>query len=126
MSPSRVGVVGSGVTGTRVVAQLASLGGTSLSVADTNRLKAQQLTALYRNDGVSVDVAEPDEMLQCSVVILACAKPHVALAKRFIQAGIHVVSLSDDLGDTMQLLQLDELARSSNATLVVGDRKSVV
>ena len=120
MSPSRVGVVGSGVTGTRVVAQLASLGGTSLSVADTNRLKAQQLTALYRNDGVSVDVAEPDEMVQCSVVILACAKPHVALAKRFIQAGIHVVSMSDDLGDTMQLLQLDELARSSSATLVVG------
>jgi len=120
VSPTRIGVVGSGVTGTRVVAQLVTLGDTRIAVTDSNRLKAQQLAALYRNDGVDVDVVDETELTQCSVVVLACAKPHVTLTKRFLGTGIHVVSMSDDLGETMQLLQLHETAHQNNATLVVG------
>ena len=117
---NRIGVVGCGVTGSRVVGQLVALGCSSILVTDANRLKAQQLAALYRSDDVSVEVVEPDEVAQCSVVVLACAKPHVALADRLLVQGVHVVSMSDDLGDTMQLLQLDEAAKRSASTLVVG------
>lgn len=68
---------------------------------------------------MSVEEAEFDEMFQCSVVVLVCAKPHVSLVKRFVQAGIHVVSISDGLGDTMKLLQLHEESRRNNSTLIV-------
>ena len=120
MGPIRVGVVGCGVTGTRVVAQLVLLGGTRIVVSDTNPLKAQQLAARYRNNDVSVDLVQDTELSQCEVVVLACAKPHVSLATQFLKSGTHVVSMSDDLGDTMKLLELDALSRSANATLVVG------
>ncbi|NDA78101.1 MAG: hypothetical protein EBY07_09950 [Actinobacteria bacterium] len=114
---NRIGVVGCGVTGSRVVGQLVALGCSSILVTDINRLKAQQLAALYRSDGVSVEVVDPEEVAQCSVVVLACAKPHVALADRLLVQGVHVVSMSDDLGDTMQLLRLDEAAKRSASTL---------
>ena len=117
---NRIGVVGCGVTGSRVVGQLVVLGCSSILVTDINRLKAQQLAALYRSDDVSVEVVEPDEVAQCSVVVLACAKPHVPLANGLLEQRVHVVSMSDDLGDTMQLLQLDEAAKRSASTLVVG------
>ncbi len=117
---NRVGVVGCGVTGSRVVGQLVALGCSSILVTDINRLKAQQLVALYRSDGVTVEVGDPKEVAQCHVVVLACAKPHCALANQLLEQGVHVVSMSDDLGDTMQLLQLDEAAKRSASTLVVG------
>ena len=120
MTPVRIGVVGSGVTGTRVVAQLVTLTGSTIAVTDSNLLKAQQLASLYRKDGVAIEVVDDHELSQSKVVVLACLKPHVALTKRLLGFGVNVVSMSDDLGDTMQLLQLHDEARRNNSTLVVG------
>ena len=102
MNPIRIGVVGSGVTGTRVVAQLVTLTGSTIAVTDSNLLKAQQLASLYRKDGVAIEVVDDHELTQSKVVVLACLKPHVALTKRLLGVGVNVVSMSDDLGDTMQ------------------------
>ena len=116
----RIGVVGAGVTGSRVIAHLLTLGQTVLSVTDINRVKAQQIASLYRSVDRSVDVVDVSELSQSNVVILACAKPHVSLTRSLVEAGTHVVSLSDDFSDTMKLLELHDLAVSRESTLVVG------
>ena len=116
----RIGVLGAGVTGSRVVAHLLTLGSTTLSVSSTSRAKAQQLASLYRTADHTIDVVELSELSQCNVVVLACAKPHFSVVSSLIQVGVSVVSLSDDLSDTMKLLDLHDLAVSREATLVVG------
>lgn len=120
MSRTRIGIVGAGVTGSKVIAQLLSLGEQTLSVFDTNRAKAQQLCSLYRASNQFVEAVDQSEVSQCQVVILACAKPHVSIARSLIDTGVNIVSLSDDLGDTMELLTLHELAVSTGSILVIG------
>ena len=119
MTP-RIGVVGSGVTGSRVVAQLLALGHNVLSISDTNRAKAHQLASLYRSTECTINVVDFSELSQCGVVILACAKPHAPMTKSFLEMGVNVVSLSDDLSDTMKLVNLHDFARMHETTLVVG------
>lgn len=120
LSSASIGVLGAGVTSSRIVAQLLSLGHQSLSIADASRAKAQQLVSLYRSGGYQLDVVDSSELSQCGVVVLACAKPHAPIATDLITAGVHIVSLSDDLNDTMQLLELHDLASSHASTVVVG------
>lgn len=119
-SPPRIGVVGAGVTGSRVVSHLLMLGNSTLSVTDSNRTKAQQLAGLYQSANRTLDVVDQSDLVQCKVVVLACGKPHVPLAKLLIEAGVNVVSLSDDLSDTVKLLDLHNLALARKTTLVVG------
>lgn len=118
--PTRIGVVGAGVTGSRAVAHLVMLGHTALFVNDTCPAKAQRLASLYRTSGHTIEVVNKSALSQCEIVILACAKPHVSIAKSLIHDRINVVSLSDDLSDTMGLLDMHDLAVSREATLVVG------
>ena len=54
------------------------------------------------------------------IVLLASPAPHAPLAERLVSAGTHVVSVSDDLDDVSDLLQLDDRAHASGATLFVG------
>jgi len=54
------------------------------------------------------------------VVVLAMAGPHAATAADLVRAGAHVVSTSGSVEDVRDLLDLDDTARGTGATLVVG------
>ena len=54
------------------------------------------------------------------VVLAASSNAHVALARTFVDAGVAVVSASDDVEVVRSLLELDEVARRNNAPVVVG------
>ena len=58
--------------------------------------------------------------LGADVVVIATPAPHAELAARHLAAGKHVVSTSGAVADVRALLDLDDLARDSGATLVVG------
>jgi hypothetical protein len=55
-----------------------------------------------------------------SLVVLAHAGPHGDLAREFVDRGIAVVSVSDDLADVRSMLDLDDVARAAGVPLVVG------
>jgi hypothetical protein len=116
----RVAVIGAGVTGNRVVSHLLNLGISDLAVADRNRYKAQQLAATYRSNQNSIKHIELDDLGKCTLVVVACAGPHEPFLSQLIRTGIHVVSMSDDLRDAVQLTQLDVLAQKNNTMLVIG------
>lgn len=59
----------------------------------------------------------PDD---ADLAILAQGGDHAELAETLIRRGVAVVSVTDDLSDVRALLELDDLARSSGVTLVVG------
>jgi len=85
-----VAVVGDGVVGDRVRRNLAS----------TYRLVPADL---------SVDA-----------VVLTTPGPHAAVAARFLTGGTHVVSVSGTLEDVREMLELDDTARNSGVSIVVG------
>lgn len=116
----QIGVVGAGVTGSRVVAQLLTLGHSRLRIIDNNRTKAHQLASLYRTRENALESGDGDDFLGCETVVLACAKPHGSIAKKLIDARVNVVSLSDDIGDVMGLLNLHAAAKKSDSVVIVG------
>ncbi len=107
---SIVGVVGCGVTGGRVVANLTSVG-RRVAVYDP-------LPIGLPGDVVRVDDAT--DLAVCDVVVLAQPAPHAQLAQRLLQSGTSVVSLCDDLDDVRELLTLQADAEANDAVLVVG------
>jgi hypothetical protein len=54
------------------------------------------------------------------VVVLAQGGPHADVAHRFIELGVAVVSVGDDLSDVRSMVDLDDAARSAGVPLVVG------
>ena len=58
--------------------------------------------------------------VDAGVVVLAMAGPHAATAADLVRAGAHVVSTSGSVDDVRALLDLDDTARGTGATLVVG------
>ena len=113
-SPSSkiVGLVGCGVTGSRVVAHL---------------LQRQVRVAVYdqrpglgvRRQGVVV-VDSPDDLSVCDLVVLSQPAPHLGLAERLITQGTPVISIGDDLDDLRALLALAPLALRHETALVIG------
>jgi len=114
-----IGVVGAGVTGSRVVEYLVQRAH-QVQLYDTNRYRAQRLAALHRDNGFRVSFVEPAEIGSSEVVVVACGSPHAAIVKHLLDAGAHVVSLSDDLSDINALLALDAHALQRERMLVVG------
>lgn len=55
-----------------------------------------------------------------TTAILAQGGAHAPLAEELIRRGVAVVSVTDDLRDVRALLDLDDLARAHQTTLVVG------
>ena len=95
-----IALVGNGVVGQRILGRLALvLGGVELVEHDPRR----------GGTFPAVDLA-----------VLAHGVPHATLAAALLQRGVSVVSVSDDLDDVRALIELDDTARSSDATLVVG------
>lgn len=100
--------------------------------ADQLRRRGHEVRSVSHNT-----VNEVDPVLT-EVVLLAHAGDHVRTARRFLEAGCHVVSVSDDTKDVLALLDLHGEALAAGRTLIVGaacspglsgllvDRKSVV
>ncbi len=107
-----VGVVGCGVTGSRVVGHLLSRG---LRVA----VYDPQPSIGLRRQGV-VPVESVDDLSVCDLVALCQPTPHVGLAERLLGHRTPVVSLGDDLDDLRALLALQPLAAERGASVVVG------
>jgi len=93
-----VGVIGSGLVGTRVSAILASRG-----------LRPR-----------IVDHVHATELLDCSIVVLAQGGRHAALAGTFLSHGVSVVSCADGMADVLALVDLQERAVAHEAVLVPG------
>jgi hypothetical protein len=107
---SIVGVAGCGVTGGRVVSNLAGAG---RRVAVYDPVQTTVPSGAVRVDD-AVDLAV------CDVVVLAHPAPHEQLAQRFLKSGASVVSISDDIDDVRALLDLRADAEENDAVLVVG------
>lgn len=105
-----VGVVGCGVTGSRVVTNLTSV---------DRRVAAYDRRSVSLPAGV-VRVDDASDLAVCDVVVLAQPAPHAQVARRLLQAGTSVVSVSDDLDDVRELLTLHGEAAANDAVLVVG------
>lgn len=97
-APPDIGIVGSGLVGSRVALHLASSG-----------LRARTVS----HDNMS-------SVFGSKVVVLAHSAPHHPTASTLLAEGINVVSVSDDLSDVMSLLDLGERARAGRASVVVG------
>jgi len=93
-----IGIVGSGLVGSRV---------------------AQHLTS-YDHPIVVTNHFNMSEVHGCDVVVLAHGAPHAELAATLLGQGCHVVSCCDDLEDTMSMLDLVPRATSMGRSLVVG------
>lgn len=115
-----IGVIGAGVTGSRVVEHLVATSSTPILLHDQDLYGAQRLAAVHRSRTVAVSVVDFETVATASVVVLACGSPHTPLAQQMLARGASVVSLSDDVSDVMNLLKLHDEARTKNKTLVVG------
>jgi hypothetical protein len=65
-------------------------------------------------------VAQPDDLAVTDVVALCHPHPHSDRAARFLSAGVSVVSMSAELEDVRDLLDLGPLAQDRGAALIVG------
>ena len=61
-----------------------------------------------------------EDLAPGDVVVAVHPGPHTDLASTLLRAGVHVVSVDDDLDGTCALLELDDLARDGGAAVVVG------
>ncbi len=105
-----VGIVGCGVTGRRLGTYLLRHG-TNVATFDP------AVSGVPRGAvrvGLAVDLAVTD------VVALCQPSPHAVLAAEFLEAGVSVVSMSADVADVRDLVDLDERARLAGVSLVVG------
>ena len=110
-----VGVCGAGVTGQSVGRVLAGLG---MRVAWYDPAAGAAVRARRRFGGVVVDGI--DELRAADAVVLAMPGPQYDLTASLVADGVHVVSLSDDHGDVLELLGLQRAAKDTGSRLVVG------
>lgn len=119
-----IGVVGAGVTGARIVDQLCAAKEDHVLLHDVQSLVAQRLASFRRDETTRVSVVDAHELNSAPVVILACRSPHAIFARQLLEAGVSVVSLSDDVTDVLQLLELNQVAILHRRTLIVGAASS--
>ncbi len=115
-----IGIIGAGLVGTHVTDALVARGQVQLMVNDTNTAAARRLSIRAGSSASKVQVVSITEMFSANVVVLACPGPHAKAARKLLEAGVGVVSCSDDLDDTLAMLDLDAIATQAQQTLVVG------
>ena len=93
-----IGIVGSGLVGTRVAAILVARG---VSVRMVPHTRAT-------------------DVLGCGTAVLCHGGRHAPLAATLVNHGAHVVSCSDSMPDVMALLDLSDRAAQNGAVLVPG------
>ena len=115
----RAVVVGAGAVGVRAARQLLFLGEVeSLGVVEPKRDRLEAVVASLGPPaaaaGVDVEESRPD------VVILAGPRGHRPAAQVALEHGASVVSVSDDVDDVRDLLELDAEAVERGLHVVVG------
>jgi len=110
-----IGVVGCGVTGSRVVAHLAAEGA---RVAVFDQARSVASATARRVKGIVLD--RVNELTACDVVVLCQPAPHLDLAGWLVDEHTAVVSMGDDLDDVRVLLALHDRAARGGVPLVVG------
>lgn len=109
-SPPIIGMVGYGVTGRRIGAQL---------VAQRMRLAVFDPSVSIAAP-TAVAVAQPEDLAVTDVVALCHPHPHAEIAADLLATGTSVVSMSADVTDVRELLDLDSVARRHGSALIVG------
>lgn len=95
---STVGIVGSGLVGTRASVHLTSLG-----------VRVVPISHRHLSDA-----------MDCTTVVLAHGGKHAALASTLLGRGINVISVGDNLQDTIAMLDMHERAIANEAVLIPG------
>jgi hypothetical protein len=114
----RLGVVGAGAVGVRVLRQwLATPDVDEMLVVDRDPDRVRSVAASL---GPKVRQADEATLGGLDAVVLAVPPPHSALVPGLLRAGSAVVSVSDDLVDVRALLELDGLAADVGRPLVLG------
>lgn len=117
---ARVGVLGVGAVGARLARQLVSTDADQVVLRDESRSRLE-MVAQSLGENATIDRGAIDDPLDVDVVVLAGpGRTQAALAARFVRAGIHVVTTTDDLTDVRGLLALDAEARERRVNVVVG------
>jgi hypothetical protein len=116
-----VGVAGCGVTGARAATLLAAStmpDGRPVGVAvyDPDQPAARALAASIR----ALSVGRVEDLAVADVVVFCHPHPHRDAAADFVDAGVGVVSSSDDPDDVVELLELHRRAAQLGVPLVVG------
>ncbi len=119
-----IGIVGAGVVGSRVAETLRLFSPRQICVHDTEQIISQRLAARLSDEKSQISVVDRNAMKSAKVVVLCGPSPHFLIAKEFLDAGVSVVSTSDDIADCLNLLTLSQLALENKATLIVGAASS--
>jgi saccharopine dehydrogenase-like NADP-dependent oxidoreductase len=117
---TRVGVLGAGAVGAQVAEIVASQGSDEIVVYEPSSSRIREIRPRL---GEAVRFVDFDDLCGQNVDVLVVCSPagdHVSAAKRAIEQGVSVVSVSDGVSDVQGLLALAPLARRSAARLVVG------
>lgn len=117
----KVAIVGCGATGSKAAKQILDLLPEVELVLIDDRPGAAAGAASMLSSGDIECVVGSDAPADAAVVLL-CVRRRCAgaLASRCVSRGQHVVSVGDDRDDVLDLLWLDESARSSGATVIAG------
>jgi hypothetical protein len=115
-----VAVVGLGTTGSHLARQFRAPDVERIALLDPDPGRVRAVRgALDRN--LTIDPGPPSTADPPEVIVLAGpVGTHRPRAEAFLDAGSHVVSISDDPGDVEQLLALDALAVERGRSVVVG------
>lgn len=115
-----VSLAGLGTTGSHLARQLRPPDVAVINLYDVDEGRIRSVRgALDRR--IQVSAGAPDPTNPPDVVVLATPTGnHTDVAASMLAAGSHVVSISDDPGEVVELLDLDELAKEHQRSLVVG------
>ena len=117
---ARIGILGVGAVGARAARQFVSIDDHDVVLRDESRSRVE-LVASSLGARASIDRGSLDASLDADLVVLAGpGRRQVDVARRMVEAGISVVSTSDDIDDVRALLALDPLARARGVSVVVG------
>jgi saccharopine dehydrogenase-like NADP-dependent oxidoreductase len=98
MASSAIGIIGSGLVGSRVAETLKNA----------------------RHDTHVVSAKNIRDLMNCRVVVMAHGGPHAALVSNLVAQGINVVSVSDNLADVLAIIDIDDRAITRNASVITG------
>lgn len=119
----RAVVVGCGAVGGRAARQLLSLPGLvfdEIALYDTEAGAAERYTSVMGAPTIALPIGADWLAAAADVVLLVSPPGHAESARRALQAGAHVVSVSDSVDDVEELRGLDSVARAARRHLVVG------